>query len=241
MCLPKIGIRIERTKEWENHFDEFEIDKIKVSIYYFDKLFYKYNIMAMSEFEEKYRKLFDHETKLVSGMDDLALKLHINELEDIARESRTRLTAAAGEAQKRKNSVRKILPALDGSLDSSSQFLATEAISNIEARAKKQNKQEKQIENMMSLLGMSREDAERMFSGSKILEIKNKPKEVKVTAEIEVKAEPTAVGQNSSESRINREPSNAQVEILDTNEKVDKSVAETLEKKSTFKSPFSKS
>lgn len=211
-----------RTKEKDGNIYEIldtgDISDLRYEIYKIDKLLIGINSMAnLSEFEEKYRKLFDHETKLVSSMDDLALKLHINELEDIARESRTRLTAAAGEAQKRKNSVRKILPALDGSIDSSSQFLATEAISNIEARAKKQNKQEKQIENMMSLLGMSREDAERMFSGSKILEIKadsGKKKEIKISQEIEVKTEPTAVEQTSTTIE---EPS-----------------------KSTFKSPFSK-
>lgn len=123
----------------------------------------------MTPKEKKHAKLFNHEKILVKDMDDATLKAHIEELQDICFEGRSRLAASDEEAReraakkKKEKGFRAVIAPDDFSVN---------AINNINERGRKLNKQEREIERLVSL-GMARADAENLYKGATVVAIKN--------------------------------------------------------------------
>lgn len=119
---------------------------------------------TMTREEKLFAKFFNDEKILVSQMDDFALKAHIEELQDIAREARARLTCSTGEDRERSAKKRQ-KKGISETVESDD--FTSEAINNIQKRAQKMSKTEKEIERLVSM-GISRTDAENMYKATTI-------------------------------------------------------------------------
>jgi len=128
----------------------------------------KMNDSNMSPKEKLFAKFFSEEKTLISSMDDMMLRAHIEELQNIAFEARARLTASDDEARertaKKKSSVR-------ATVENDDKDFTSAAINNLNERSKKMSKVEKEIERLVTL-GIAREDAENMYKASTVVTIK---------------------------------------------------------------------
>lgn len=115
--------------------------------------------IEMTREEKLFAKFFSEEKILVHDMDDMALKAHIEELQEIAKEARARLTASNEEAQERSASKKK---AKGFAVALEPDDFTSNAINNIKKRGEKLTKVEKEIERLVAM-GMAREDAENMY------------------------------------------------------------------------------
>ena len=125
-------------------------------------------LAEMTAKEQKFATFFNGEKVLVKDMDDLRLKAHIEELQDIAFEARARLSAADDEARERGAKTR----AKKGFQTSvASDDFTSNAIHNINERQKKMSKTEKEIERLVDM-GMNRKDAENLYKTKTIIAVK---------------------------------------------------------------------
>lgn len=132
---------------------------------------------TMTREEKLFANFFNDEKILVSQMDDFQLRAHIEELQDIAREARARLTCSTGEDRERvaKKKAKKGISETVASDD-----FTSETINNIQKRTQKMSKTDKEIERLV-FMGIDRADAENMYKATTI----NKVAKIGATAVIE--------------------------------------------------------
>jgi len=159
-----------------NTFDESERLLGLVRIKELDKILWIVEGFNMSEIDDKkssmnpkealFAKFFADEKELIKDMDDLQLRAHREELSLIASEARARLTAIENEGQERNKRGK------NKKFEDESGDFASDAINKIAERQKKMSRTDKEIERLVAL-GMERADAERMYSATNALEIRD--------------------------------------------------------------------
>ena len=174
-CKHKVGILIP--KENETYYDDDESLRTKVILWKLEQA-----KLGLTEKKEKRRmddsnltkreKFFidisSSERTLVSSMDDIALRAHIEELQEIAKEVKVRLIISDDEARDR-SAKKKQKKGFIVNLEADE--FTSNAINNINERQRKMTKVEKEIERLVGL-GIAREDAENMYKASTLITIK---------------------------------------------------------------------
>lgn len=149
-----------QSKRNDESIDEFDELLLKCILYHIGDI-------RMTPAEEKFRTFFNAELVLVSEMTDDVLREHIISLSDIAFEAKARLTAADADIRERNAKKKFNSPIKSIEIDD----VTTEAINRIGERQKRLSKEEKLIENLMKLPGITREIAQRMISPATQIEL----------------------------------------------------------------------
>lgn len=170
-CKTRLHKTTPRPENFELICDEFDLDLAACYCYGLELVFWKYRqelSLTMTDREELFKKFFNEEKALVSSLSDLELRERIIELEKIATEAKIRLTTAGGEARERNTKSKQSKGIL---ANVSSINIDSETINTL-ARREKMSKVDKNIEAMIKL-GMSREDAEKLYKGSTVAELRH--------------------------------------------------------------------
>jgi len=131
----------------------------------------------MTPEEQLFADLFNHEVSLVTNMDTLTLRAHIEELQKIAKEAKVRFYAADSEEKKRRKSSDSSKPTgFNRSVNEDK--ISTDAINTIKDRQKRLNKKEK-IEASLIALGIDPKAAASLMSAGVIKARLSEPKEDK--------------------------------------------------------------
>lgn len=177
-CIHHVGIKVLRSGQ--DFYDESEHRQVLFEIYKTEKAenldFHHFDyvknwripVAEMSAKEQLFANFFNNEKGLVKDMDDIKLKAHIEELQDIAFQARARLSAADDEARERA-ATRKKNKGFQASVQTDD--FTSNAIHNINERQKKMSKQEKEIERLVGL-GIDRAVAENMYKAKTVLAVK---------------------------------------------------------------------
>lgn len=215
-CL-KLGVRVKRLFRFEYYCSDGILAAMSDE--------YRFNILRISREargkplnpkEELYAKLFNHETVLVSDMDDLTLCAHVDELQKIAYEANVRYAVSKEEKDKRnsKKNPKTFHTAIE--MDDASR----NAINTVKKRQEKLSLYDKMHANLMKIPGMTEEVATQTLSAGRLLEIKNKSVD---KSPIPLKFENTPAQKVA-------------VEIAKAEEKADETLEQTkIEKKKPFK------
>lgn len=163
-------------------------DFLKMSQEEYDKFIDSQDKMTPEE--KLFSKFFFHETKFVMNMDTLTLRAHREELMQIAKEARARITAVDDVENHRKKQANPKGPT-GFSHSVNSDETTTNAINVVKERQKRMTAAEK-VQASLEKLGISTADAEKLMSAGTILSrIKGKGQKAEdiLTGKIEVKTE----------------------------------------------------
>lgn len=136
----------------------------------------------MTEQEELFKRLFNHEQSLVKDMDTLALRAHIEELSKIAFEARARFTAADDEERERRKEAKSNGKTNGFQRSLNTDETTTNAINAIKERQTKLTKKERVQEGLKKLYELAGSDnpsklAAETASNAKLAEVINKKTE----------------------------------------------------------------
>lgn len=188
VCYGLSGITVTNSNSI-TELDWFDHDIIKVQLHkldttiawfpqiykFFDRLSSASKTMPMTPEEEKFAKFYNSEKELVLKMDTLTLRAHIEELSDIAKEARARLTAAKDEdrertARNKRESGQGFSTAIDADADT------TDAINKVK---KRQTKQEKILASLLAIPGIDLAQAQKMLAARNIKDAVDNNQELK--------------------------------------------------------------
>lgn len=260
VCYGRSGITVTNSNPVES-LDWFDHDIIKVQLHKLDTAIawfpqtYKFiarmserseQKMPMTPEEEKFAKFYNSEKELVLKMDTLTLRAHIEELSDIAKEARARLTAAKDEdrertARNKREAGQGFSTSIDADADTS------DAINKVR---KRQTKQEKILASLLAIPGIDLAQAQKMLAARNIKDAVDSSTELKrdnfrvneLTNKTSDKPWSNPFSAKTEEKTETNEVSFKEVTVDEENQVivVEKTVTEQTKTTLPFNNPFSK-